>query len=145
MTSHPPAAEQDLGSEDDDAESYALRVAWIEMQSPMIIDGCTYNALCDIVSETHAAIGHDETHGAGKTCGVEREEERGDDDEHEAELMERGDDEHQRRHERSRRHGAAGAVAERCGRHRRDNVGDERAQSVEREEQGESHGKGTRP
>ena len=87
MTSHPPAAEQDLGSEDDDAESYALRVAWIEMQSPMIIDGCTYNALCDIVSETHATIGHDETHGAAEACAVEGEEEGSDDDEHEAAFV----------------------------------------------------------
>ena len=84
---HPPSAHQYLYEKYDDEEQRTGCIAEVEMESPVIEYERAYNALADIVGEAHAAVGHDEPHGAAEACSVEGEKERSDDDEHEAALV----------------------------------------------------------
>lgn len=84
---HPPSAHQYLYEKDGDEKQCAGCIAEVEMKSPVIEYERAYDALADIVGEAHAAVGHDETHGAAEACGVEGEEEGCDDDEHEAAFV----------------------------------------------------------
>ena len=64
---------------------------------------------------------------------------------HETKLMQRRDDKHQRSHKRLRRHRQQTAVGKLLGRRRCHKVGQQRTQTVEREEGNQRHSKHTTP
>ena len=142
---HPPSAEAGLGDEDADAGGHTRRVAELQMQAPVIEERGTDDALRDIVGETHTAVGHDELHGPVEWGGVEGEEQRGDDDCHEAELVQRVDDQHQRRQESGIGEGREDALRKGLGGHGFHESRNQRTQSVEGEEGEERHGQDAAP
>ena len=97
----PDAAERVLHGEDADAEEEADGGSCDDVQTPVIEKKRSYDALGDVVGHTHAAVGDKERQPAAEACGaVISEDDSGHEHDHESELVERRQDDFERRQNR---------------------------------------------
>lgn len=87
MILHPPSAEADLDDENTESEEFTPCITEFEIESPMVEEERSDDALCYIVGETHSAVRHDEFHRLAEFCAIECEEKTCHNHEHEACLV----------------------------------------------------------